>query len=75
MDTLLLYDYDGGQTRRYFKAKEVGTFSDISVIALYERLHESSMIVPRSQRIEGILEIFPKVEKLLVFPVFQTLLF
>jgi hypothetical protein len=75
MDTLLLYDYDGGQTRRYFKAKEVGTFSDISVIALYERLHESSMIVPRSQRIEGILEIFPKVEKLLVFPVFEDLAF
>jgi hypothetical protein len=75
MDTLVLYDYDGGQTRRYFKAKEVGTFSDISVIALYERLHESSMIVPRSQRIEGILEIFPKVEKLLVFPVFEDLAF
>jgi hypothetical protein len=54
MDTLVPYDYDGGQTRRYFKAKEVGTFSDISVIALYEGLHESSMIVPRSQRIEGI---------------------
>jgi hypothetical protein len=31
---LVLYNYDGGQTRRYFKAKEVGTFSDISVIAL-----------------------------------------
>jgi hypothetical protein len=33
------------------------------------------MIVPRSESIEVILEIFPKVEKLLVFPVFQTLLF
>jgi hypothetical protein len=72
-DILVLREYDGIPSRRYLEMGETGTFSNISVVALHVPLKEGSMGDARSQGIEGILEIFPKLEKLLVFPISEDL--
>jgi hypothetical protein len=64
-DILVLYEYGGGLSRKYIERCEMSPFSDISVVALHVPLKEGNA---RSQSIEDILKIFPKLEKLLVFP-------
>ena len=64
--TVVLYEPDGGESRKYIERGEMSPFSDISVVATSVPLKEGDA---RSQIIEDILEIFPKLENLLVFPI------